>query len=253
MFAEERWEEINKILKKEGKIKVKDLSSRFNVTEDCIRKDLKHLENQGFLKKIYGGAVKVRDSLHESDILVRKEMDIPAKNLIAQKAFDIIQDRSIIFLDISTTNIILAKLLSESTKNVTLITNMIEAIHVLSKNHNLTVVLTGGVLNKQMDGFTGASTIELISKYKFDMSFLGSCGLDVYDKSITTFDIEDGITKKAIIEASKKSYLVMENKKFNSDGNYKFAKIDDIDAIITEKLPDTETLSVLEDYKIQVI
>lgn len=45
----------------------------------------------------------------------------------------------------------------------------------------------------------------------------------------------------------------MENKKFNSDGNYKFAKIDDIDAIITEKLPDTETLSVLEDYKIQVI
>ena len=47
MFAEERHVEIEKILLFEGKVKVKELSTLFSVTEDCIRKDLKLLENKG--------------------------------------------------------------------------------------------------------------------------------------------------------------------------------------------------------------
>ena len=62
MFAEERLDQILNILNSEGKIKVKNLSQHFNVTEDCIRKDLKHLENLGHLKRTYGGAIKVRQS-----------------------------------------------------------------------------------------------------------------------------------------------------------------------------------------------
>ncbi|MBO5106176.1 MAG: DeoR family transcriptional regulator, partial [Clostridia bacterium] len=35
MFAEERLDQILNILNSEGKIKVKNLSQHFNVTEDC--------------------------------------------------------------------------------------------------------------------------------------------------------------------------------------------------------------------------
>lgn len=38
MFTEERLNEILNILNTYGKVKVKDLSKKFNVTEDCIRK-----------------------------------------------------------------------------------------------------------------------------------------------------------------------------------------------------------------------
>ncbi|MDB2042238.1 DeoR family transcriptional regulator, partial [Clostridium perfringens] len=47
---EERLEEILRILKKDGKVLVKDLSVRFNVTEGMIRKDLQKLEQEGLLK-----------------------------------------------------------------------------------------------------------------------------------------------------------------------------------------------------------
>jgi DeoR family glycerol-3-phosphate regulon repressor len=253
LFAEERLSEIISLLNSAGKLKVKELSSRFSVTEDCIRKDLKILENQGHLKRTYGGAVQIRESANNYDIRSRKEINVPSKTIIAEKAFGIILDRETIFLDLSTTNILLARLLAGSTKKVTVVTNTLEILNILCSQNNITVVATGGILNKNLLGFTGAATIELISCYKFDKSFIGSCGVDAFDKNITTFDIDDGITKKAIIEASKKSYLVMENNKFQFDGNYKFATLDDIDCIIIDELPDSEIIKILEDSNIKLL
>jgi DeoR family glycerol-3-phosphate regulon repressor len=254
LFAEERLQAIQNILNTKGKLKVKDLSTQFNVTEDCIRKDLKSLENQGLLKRTYGGAVQLRESSGNYDMLARKEVNVPSKTMIAKKAFDLILDRETIFLDLSTTNILLAKLLAENAKRATIVTNTLEIINILSASPNpIAVVATGGILNKNLLGFTGAATIELISRYKFDKSFIGSCGVNVFDHSITTFDIDDGITKRAIIEASKKSCLVMENTKFHFDGNYKFAALDDIDCIVTDALPNTETVKILEDLNIELL
>ena len=54
MFTEERQSAIEKCLRENGKVKVKELSEIFQVTEDCIRKDLKILENAGKLKRTYG-------------------------------------------------------------------------------------------------------------------------------------------------------------------------------------------------------
>lgn len=253
MFAEERLQEILNILKAEGKVKVKELSVKFDVTEDCIRKDLKVLESQGNLKRTYGGAVQIRESSNAYDMQERSEIDVSNKTIIAEKAFNIITDRETIFLDISTTNILVAKLLTESNKRVTVVTNMLEILNILSKQNNITVVATGGILNKNLNGFTGAPTIDLISRYKFDKCFIGSCGVDVFDRTITTFDIDDGITKSSIISSSKKTFLVMESKKFHLDGNYKFAKIDDIDSIISDKLPDKEITDVIKEFNISII
>ena len=60
VFAQERQESIVSQVNAEGSVRVKDLSLKFEVTEDCIRKDLALLEKKGLLKKAYGGAVSVR-------------------------------------------------------------------------------------------------------------------------------------------------------------------------------------------------
>ena len=51
MFTEERREAVIRKLNLEGKVRVRELSEEFQVTEDCIRKDLKALENAGRLKR----------------------------------------------------------------------------------------------------------------------------------------------------------------------------------------------------------
>ena len=84
MFMEERLEEILKILKRDGKVLVKDLSIKFNVTEGMIRKDLQKLEQEGLLKRTYGGAILERQTIHDDNIMPRlmkklDEKDIKAK------------------------------------------------------------------------------------------------------------------------------------------------------------------------------
>ena len=61
MFIEERHGTIIKLLQQDGRVKVKELSQRFDVSEDCIRKDLRTLEKEGQLKRTYGGAILSKD------------------------------------------------------------------------------------------------------------------------------------------------------------------------------------------------
>ncbi len=253
MFAAERLDEILKILNREGKVVVKELSSQFNVTEDCIRKDLKVLENKNLLHRTYGGGVLVRKSAKTENIENRKDRDVDAKRIIARKAFELIEENETIFLDISTINIRLSEIIAASSKRVTVITNMLDIVKSFSNNNLCKVIGIGGVFNNELDGFIGAAAIENISQYKVNKAFIGSCGIDIYDGSITTFDVEDGNTKKAIINSSKNVYLVMENRKFYIDGTYKFAHLQDINSVITEEKPDEGVLEILNNSDTEII
>lgn len=253
MFAEERIEKIIELLNEKEKVVVKELSKTFHVTEDCIRKDLKVLEKQGILKRTYGGGVLSRQSAPHNDILARKNINLEGKQKIAEKAFELIQQRETIFLDISSTNILIAEKIAKGTKKLLVITNMIDIIKTFSNCDHVDVISTGGVYDKALNGFVGSTAIEIISRHKVNRAFIGSCGVNMFDKSVTTFDVEDGNTKKAIIHSGKKVYLVMENKKFKYDGTYKFADIYDIDAIIVDEKPDEKICRELEKINLKLI
>lgn len=105
MFAEERQNQIVSLLNQNGSVRVKELSEQFQVTEDCIRKDLTLLEKKGLLKKSYGGAVKIRINPHDFNVSQRKEKNIEAKQKIASKAMGLIKNGDMVFLDISTANL----------------------------------------------------------------------------------------------------------------------------------------------------
>lgn len=246
LFAHERRDAILNILDSEGKVVVKDICARFNVTEDCIRKDLKILENDSLLKRTYGGAIPIRKMAHVETIENRMHSDIELKSVIAKKAFDVIEDDETIFLDISSINILLAELLTKSTKKVTVITNMLDILVILNSFHNnIKVISPGGLLNKEFNGFSGFMTIENIQNYRLSKSFIGSCGVNVFDESVTTSDVEDGNIKKVLLKNSQKIYLVMENSKFYFDGTYKFATLNDINTIISEGAPNKDIINVL--------
>ena len=111
MFVEERHQKILHLLQENEKVKVKELSKRFEVTEDCIRKDLASMEAKDLLKRTYGGAV-LPDTMHPGHtnfVSTRKDKNIKEKQQIAKKAVKLIRPGDMIFLDISTTNIELAK------------------------------------------------------------------------------------------------------------------------------------------------
>lgn len=252
MFTEERQEAILKMLRENGKVKVRSLSETFLVTEDCIRKDLKTLEKGGHLKRTYGGAILSGDYPLDRDVIDRRSVNVEKKDIIAKKAFDLIKDNETIFLDISTSNIKLAKLLAESGRRLVVVSNMIDILQTLSASPVITAVGTGGIMYRTVNGFMGSAAIEVLRQYSFDRSFIGTCGLDMTDMSVTTFGVEDGLTKKAAMASSRHSYLIMVKDKFYFNDSYKFAHLDDIDGIVTDEAPDPATIGTLESAGVQL-
>lgn len=234
MFVEERQSKIIELLNDNGRVRVKELSIMFNVTEDLIRKDLTTLEDRGLLKKAYGGAVLVTTNVHRESAVQRKDINTKGKKEIAGKAVEVINKNSVIFLDISTVNVELAHLLVKENIVCTVVTNMTEIMQILSVAPNIKLFFIGGELDYGKDGFVGELSNKIISMFKFDISFMGVVAIGVFENSVYTYMPNDGITKQQVLLNSKVSYLLCENDKFNQNGSFKYAKISDCNAIITE-------------------
>lgn len=234
MFLEERYERIIEKIQLEGRVRVKDLAKDFNVTEDCIRKDLKELENRSKLKRVYGGAIINRTHEDIKTIEERRNINIDEKKKIAKNAADLVNNGEIIFLDTSTNNLEIAKELYKSNKKIVVITNMLEIVFELRNNSNIKVISVGGEFNNEVGAIVGAAADRYIRNFTYDKAFIGVCGINKETGFISTVNLEDGLTKKTIIECTNKSYLVMEKEKFNYDEFYKFAKLDEIEGIVTE-------------------
>lgn len=183
----------------------------------------------------------------------RRNYHLDKKKIIAEKAMGLIKSNETIFLDISTTNIELAKLLAASRMRIVVVTNMIDIMQILVQNPMITVIGTGGTMYQGVNGFMGAATIEVLKQYSFDRAFLGSCGVDMVDLTVTTLGVEDGLTKKAVIHSSRHKYVVMEKEKFYFNDSYKFAHFDDINGIVTDEYPDDTIVNTLEASGVRLI
>ena len=240
MFLEERQDIILSMLARDGKVRVRDLSEKFKVTEDCIRKDLGALEKKGKLKRTYGGAVRIRENSHMVEVSKHRNTDVEAKQRIAQAAVKLIHEKDMVFLDISMSNLAIAELLVKMELEVTVVTNMIDILVVLARNPKIRVVFAGGKINKSRDGFWGGMTLDFISRLKPDIAFVGAVGVDVKENSVSTYDIDDGINKAAIIRHSKKAYVVAEARKLSTDGNYNYTTLDTLSGLITDSTVELE-------------
>ncbi|MEW8956820.1 DeoR/GlpR family DNA-binding transcription regulator [Clostridium sp.] len=253
MFAREREERILSILNEEGRVNVKKLSDIFKVTEDCIRKDLKKLESIGKLKRVYGGAIPLRQEYLCTSVINRTTENLSLKESIANKALKLLNNKDMIFLDSSSTNLVLAKLLFETNLNITVVTNMIDIVLALKNHSTIKIICTGGSYVSNINGFYGSETINFINQYLFTKAFIGVSGINLFEGYLTDSDIENGNTKKAIIRSSKEVYIVMENKKFSYDSFHKFSFINDINGIITESTPSKILLDEAKNNEVTII
>lgn len=253
MFVQERQQKILNLLEENGKVLVKDLSSNFKVTADCIRKDLASLEKKGLLKRAYGGAVTERKNTHQLKAAQRKNTNIAEKKVIAEKAFKLINTGDVVFLDISTINIELAKMIMQSGMKVSIITNMIDIMNILSSDKAVSLIFIGGMLDSSGDGFIGSLTNSIIERLHFDIAFMGAVGIDIYKNAVYTYKMEDGFTKKMAVDVSSKTYILSETEKFSRSGNFLYAAITNFDGIITEKKLPQQALKKLKEYEIEAV
>lgn len=253
MFMEERLEKIYEILKRDNNVKVKDLSLEFNVSEGMIRKDLAKLEKMYNIKRTYGGAILERQLVHNENTTSRVINNFESKEEIAKKAISLIEENDVIFMDISSTNYMMAGLMYNLKKKITVVTNMNRIAMAFDNISNIEVILIGGSYNKNLGGTIGSKAESQIRGIKIDKAFIGAGGINLEENFLSNFNYEESTTKKVIIEQSKKTYILTTNDKFYKDGSYKFSELQEIDFIITDKRVDEKILKDIEKFNVKII
>ncbi|MBQ9973556.1 MAG: DeoR/GlpR transcriptional regulator [Oscillospiraceae bacterium] len=200
-----------------------------------IHRDLQALEERGMAVKIRGGARSVR---HAGDpgFEERIQENNPAKTAIAQKALSLIQPHTSVFLDASTTNLILARSLPDI--NLNIFTTGPSIALELCRLHNPVITLCCGTVNRKNLALSGQNTLEMLEKINIDLAFIGVSGCSV-EAGFTCGTESDMLVKHKVIQKARTSVALCDRVKLSRLMPYTFAQLEDVDYLISDApLPD---------------
>jgi DeoR/GlpR family transcriptional regulator of sugar metabolism len=249
LFAAVRRNKILELLNENKSITVQEAAQYFNVVEETIRRDLNNLEEQNLLIRTHGGAVAIDDVIQEISYDSRKKINILGKDKIGQEAAKLVESGDTIILDASTSSFFLAKYI-KSKKNVTVITNAENVIHELLNCEDIEVISTGGVLRRKSMSYVGRMAEFSLQQYHANKLFFSCMGFSLVG-GLTDSSGQESDMKKIMISCSQTKYFLCDNTKFNKVGYASTARADEINFLITEKVPDQ--IEAIKNMGIEVV
>lgn len=231
-----RQEKIKEYIENRNVVTIRQLQEQFpEVSLMTIHRDLDALVEGGSIVKFRGGAKSVRHAV-DPEFNVRMRENNAGKMTIAQKALELIQPHSSVFLDASTTNLALARCLPDINLNI-FTTGPSIAIE-LCRLQNPVVTLCCGTINRKNLAVSGQNTLEMLEKINIDLAFIGVSGCSV-DAGFTCGTEGDMLVKRMMIRKARRSVAVCSKEKLNCLMPYTFARLEDVDYLISdEPLPE---------------
>lgn len=210
---------------------ITELSQKLGVSEATVRRDLLSLEDQGRVKRVHGGAIKLKFSEHEPVFEEKESIRPSEKQRIAKLALSMIDDKDTIYLDGGSTLLELAKLLKEK-KGLTVVTNSLMAAAELMESAH-TLIIVGGKFRPLSRTLVGPLTSKIISSLNIKKAFLGTIGFTVEDGMSTT-DSDEAYTKELVMERAEKAILLADSSKLGKKSFAVSGSLADIDVVITD-------------------
>ena len=254
MYATERHELIERLLADTGRVSVVELARRFGVTTETIRRDLAQLESTGALRRVHGGAVvSERGSIVEPTLLERLGRSGEAKAAIAARAVTALGEgfQGSIFLDAGTTTAAVAELLSRRPTRVETVTHALAVAQALSSSDAVDLTVIGGRIRGVTGAAVGAATVQAISGLRPDVAFVGTNGVSA-EFGLSTPDPEEAAVKRQIVRSARRAIVVADGEKLGAERLVGFARLSDIDVLVTDVPPDPTLTVALEDADVDV-
>ena len=248
MLPDRRHELILRTLRADGPATIAVLADKVGASAATIRRDLVQLDDEGLLKRVYGGAVPVigRDDPFIDVAAVR----VAEKDAIAQRCAEIVKDGETILLDIGTTAHRVARQLRG--RALTVITSSLAVFDELQDEQSIQLVLLGGVVRRDYRSLVGFLTEDNIRQIHADRLFLGTSGVRPSGHVMDTTVVEVPV-KRAMIAASDQVILVADVGKFPGTGMAKVCGPEELDLVVTNAPVDPGTRAALRDADAEVI
>lgn len=248
-----RRERIVEFVRQQGEVSIGQLKQMFpEVSEMTLRRDLEILDQSKQIIRIYGGARSIGAIVGFSEELYTKRSrdNVEKKRLIANKALQLLEPNTSIFIDSGTTTTAFTHIIPDD--NFLIFTSGITCALELTRLSKSVVYIMGGRLNRNSISTYGSQIHSQLEHVNFDIAFIGVTGFTI-KTGFTVGVFDECELKRNAIEKAQKVVLFMDSSKVGKIMPYTFALPEDIDILVTDGEIEPEIIKYLQEREVEII
>lgn len=253
VLARRRRELIAERVRREGSVRVSELTVELGVSDMTVRRDLEALTAAGVVDKVHGGATLASEAAtNEPGFAVKSTEQLDEKRAIARAAARCVRPGTAIGLLAGTTTWQLAVELGDVAE-LTVVTNSMRIADALlaDERPDRTVMLTGGVRTPS-DALVGPLAVQAVSSLHLDQVFMGTHGMNER-VGFTTPNLLEADTNRAFIESARELIAVADHTKWNIVGLATIAPLAAARALVTDDAMAPTDLATLREHIDEVV
>jgi len=231
MLIISRQQQILEILKRERSVSVPRLARELFASEPTIRRDLAALERQGYLKRVYGGAILGGAPDREIPYEVRAGEQEDAKTRMARRAADYLHKGDVVFLDGSSSAAHMVDPIAE-VGDILVVTSGAKTAIALAER-GVRVISTGGQMITRSFSYVGSHAEACVRGIRADTVFFSCRGLSDTGE-MSDISIEEINLRRVMLERARTKILLCDSSKFGKQYLYSLGDSSDLDAVISE-------------------
>ncbi len=236
MLQEERFVRIRALLTTFTRVSTERIARELQVSRETARRDILHLETQGLLRRVHGGAVALGPE-PEPPMSVRQRANPAEKRRIAKAAVALLQPGQTLFLDAGTTTATLADELA-TLSGLTVVTNSMTialklAASKAGREAGHSVILLGGEVDAETQAVHGDITVGEIRRYNADLAMLSPVGIDAAHGA-TSFDRRECEVARAMSRHAQRTVILADHSKIGHASRVSYAAAAEIHTVVTD-------------------
>lgn len=249
-IIQQRQTRILQMVRQKQLASVTDLAKHFHVTPATIRRDLEALEEQGCLKRFFGGVEYILPQSEYVQYQTPKKDLTPAKQAIAQKAASMLSNGDTVFLNSSSTTLYILDYIDNIQASI--ITNNARAIDS-TVPENVDLLLTGGEVYGNKQSLVGEFALDTIRKVVATKCFLGVSGISAEGGVTSSFVQEVTVNRNMLAHCSGPKIVVADSSKIGVRQSFFDYGLDMITHLITDSAADPRELEQIRAKGVEVI
>ena len=230
----DRIQEMERYVLQRGAATMEELRVHFDISMNTVRRDVAELLRRGTVDKVYGG-VCARPTEHAlTPYEVRRRGSESAKAAIGRRAAQMVHDGDIIFIDSGTTTLQMIDCLAER-RDLTIITNNLEAIIRALPLENITIIVLPGQVRRKTHSLTGDDAVQYLRRFNIAKAFMAATGLSSH--GVTNSSPLEYEIKKCAMDNAETTVLLISQSKFGATGLMTYAQPENFDILVTDNAP----------------
>jgi DeoR/GlpR family transcriptional regulator of sugar metabolism len=234
----------------EQTIHVGSLARDLGVSEMTIRRDIRRLERDGFLRQTYGGATAHLTRAMDVAFNARALQHAREKRLIAMRATPLIEGARTVYIGIGTTAEQFARFLPVRPE-LTIVTASLPIGSLLGTRPVRAVVLGGAVVREELT-LVGPIAVDGLERYVFDVAVIGAAGMSAR-WGLTELTDEEAEVQRRVVGRAHRIVVLADGSKVGVATNAAVAPATVVETLVTDASAPPDELAALRDLGIAIV